>query len=374
MDAKNATEERRRRLIDARRVVVKVGTAVVTGPDGRLAEARLTALVETLCARLGAGAQVLLVSSGAVGLGAERLGFERRPTSVVDRQACAAAGQSALMAFYDAAFGVRQRACAQVLLTEDDFRVRRRHLHLSATLERLLGLGVVPVINENDVVSTAEIALHGARVFGDNDRLGALVAAGVGADLLVLLTDVEGVLTGPPGQPGSVRVPVWGAEATVALGPVSAGGRGGMGAKMGSARLGAQAGVDVVVASGLDVAALPAVLAGEDVGTWFPAASGMRERQHWLAFATAPEGRIEVNEGARAALLGRKASLLWPGIVRVEGQFAAGAVVSVVDGEGLEIARGRVDAPSSALVVGGASPTGRRPILHRDHVVLLEEG
>jgi glutamate 5-kinase len=374
MDATRATEIGRHHLSAARRVVVKVGTAVVTDRDGRLATGRLSALVDTLCERLGAGVQVLLVSSGAVGLGAERLKFERRPTSVVDRQACAAAGQSALMAFYDAAFGARGRCCAQVLLTEDDFRVRRRHLHLSATLERLLGLGVVPVINENDVVSTAEIALHGARVFGDNDRLGALVAAGVGADLLVLLTDVEGVLTGPPGQPDAVRIPVWGTAATVALGPVSAGGRGGMGAKMGSARLGAQAGVDVVVASGFEPTALPDVLAGRDVGTWFPATTGMRERQRWLAFATAPEGRIEVNDGARVALLGRKASLLWPGIVRVDGDFPAGAVVSVVDADGVEIARGRVEAPSSALVVGGASPTGRRPILHRDHVVLLEEG
>jgi glutamate 5-kinase len=360
----------RARLTRARRVVVKVGTAVVARGDGRLALGRMGALVEQLRALEQAGRQVLLVSSGAVGLGAERLGFERKPTSVVDRQACAAAGQSALMAFYDALFTRLGGRCAQVLLTEDDFKVRRRHVHLSATLERLLELGVTPIINENDVVSTAEIALRGAAVFGDNDRLGTLVASGVQADVLVLLTDVDGVHTGPPGTPGAARIPVWDRDVEVVLGVGSTQGRGGMGAKIGSARIGQQAGVDVVVASGHDPGVLARVFAGDDVGTLFPGERGLSGRKRWMAFATAPVGKLVVNDGARDALVQRNASLLWPGVVSVEGDFDAGAVVSVCGPDGVEFARGRADAAASSL--RAATGPSRRPVIHRDHVVILE--
>jgi glutamate 5-kinase len=362
----------RERLRAARRVVVKVGTAVVARPDGRLALGRMGALVEQLQALRDGGRQVLLVTSGAVGLGAERLGFERKPVTVVDRQACAAAGQSSLMAFYDALFSRLGGRCAQVLLTEDDFKVRRRHVHLSATLERLLELGVVPVINENDVVSTAEIALHGPTVFGDNDRLSALVASGTQADVLVVLTDVDGVHTGPPGTPGAERISVYDPEVEVTIGAGSSQGRGGMLAKIRSARVGAQAGVDVVVASGHDPGAIGRIFAGEDVGTLFPREGALSGRRRWLAFATAPEGRLLINAGAADALLKRNASLLLPGVIAVEGSFEAGAVVSVCDAAGTELARGRCDREAEALRASLGSSARGRPIIHRDHVVILE--
>jgi glutamate 5-kinase len=357
-------------LVRARRVVVKVGTGVVARDDGRLALGRMGALVEQVRALQEGGRQVILVSSGAVGLGAERLRFDRKPVSVVDRQACAAAGQSALMAFYDALFGRLGGACAQVLLTEDDFGSRHRHVHLAATLDRLLELGVVPIINENDTVSTAEIALSGSTIFGDNDRLSALVAGGIGADALALLTDVDGIYTAPPGEPGSVRIPVW-EGGPVKLGAGSALGRGGMGAKIAAAKVGAASGVHVVVASGGDPQVLSRVFAGEDVGTWFPAEGGLNGVRRWLAFATAPEGRLIVNDGAREALIHRKASLLMPGISSVDGSFAAGAVVSVCDEAG-EFARGRTDRSSDEIRAAIGATAGRgKAVVHRDQVVIV---
>lgn len=359
-------------LASAQRVVVKLGTGVVARGDGRMALGRMGSIVEQVEAAWAAGRRVVLVSSGAVGLGAERLGMDRRPTGIVDRQACAAAGQGALMALYDALFGRLGRRVAQVLLTEGDFHERARHVHLAATLERLLELGVVPIVNENDTVSTAEIALHGARVFGDNDRLSALVAAGLGADLLVLLSDVDGVHTGPPGEPGSERVPVWSEGRSVRLGEGSALGRGGMGAKIASAERASAAGVHAVIAAGQAPDVLGAVLRGEDVGTWFPARGGWNRRKSWLALASAPAGRVVVDAGAREAVVGKQASLLRPGVVSVEGTFRAGDVVSLVGPDDQEFARGRVEVDAEAL--RGPPGAGRgKAIVHRDHVVVLVE-
>ncbi|MCB9679933.1 MAG: glutamate 5-kinase [Alphaproteobacteria bacterium] len=359
-------------LTRARRVVVKVGTGVVARADGRLALGRMGALVEQIRALQDDGREVLLVSSGAVGLGAERLGLERRPQSIVDRQACAAAGQSSLMAFYDSLFGRLGGRCAQVLLTEDDFQVRHRYVHLAATLSRLLALGVVPVINENDTVSTVELALTGPTVFGDNDRLSALVASGLAADLLVLLTDVDGVYDRPPTEPGAARVSTW-QGAPVRLGSGSSLGRGGMGAKLTAAQVGASAGVHVVVAGGTSPDVLPRILAGHDVGTWFPATDRPSSKRRWLALATAPAGRLVVNAGARQALVGGKASLLQPGVVAVDGDFEAGAIVSICAEDGTEVARGRCDRDADALradLAGGVSGRGKA-LVHRDQVVIL---
>ena len=366
-----SSHESRARLRNARRVVVKVGTAVVAQRDGRLALGRMGALVENLRALQVQGRQVVLVTSGAVGLGSEALGFERKPTSVVDRQACAAAGQSSLMAFYDQLFSRLGGRCAQILLTEDDFKIRRRYVHLSATMERLLELGVVPIVNENDVVSTAEIAFYGPQVFGDNDRLSVLVASGLQADVLVVLTDVDGVYTGPPGTHGAERISLYDPASEVVIGAGSAQGRGGMSSKLQSARVGAQAGVDVVVANGHDPEVLARVFAGDDVGTVFPREGELSGRQRWLAFATAPVGRLRVNDGARVALLENDASLLLPGIESVEGDFQSGGVVSIIDGSGREIARGRCDRAARELSEMLGSGARTRPIVHRDQLVVL---
>lgn len=363
----------REAIAASQRVVVKLGTTVVARPDGRLAVGRVGALAEQVDALVSAGRQVVLVSSGAVGLGAERLGMSR-PTRVVDRQACAAVGQGVLLAFYDALFARLGRRVAQVLLTEEDFHRRRRHVHLSATLERLLDLGVVPVVNENDTVSTAELALRGPTVFGDNDRLSALVAAGTGADLLVLLSDVEGVFDRPPGEPGSQRIGRWSDQVAVTFGAPSAQGRGGMEAKIASAERAAAAGVHAVIAGGRVPEVLGRVVAGEDVGTWFPARGGWSRKRSWLALASVPSGRLVVDGGARQALVRGRASLLAPGILKVEGAFEEGDVVSLVGPDEVEFGRGRVSrsAPEVQAMVG--APQGRsRAVVHRDHVVVFDE-
>jgi glutamate 5-kinase len=359
--------EARAALASARRVVVKVGTSVVRRPDGGLALGRLGALVEAVAALRGQGRQVLLVSSGAIGLGWRRLGFDRRPTALADQQACAAAGQMALTGLYDSLFSRLGVGVAQVLLTEDDFDDRSRYLTLADTLERLLSLGAVPLVNENDATSPQHHA-----IFGDNDRLASLVATNIGCDALVLLSDVDGVYTAPPGEPGSARIDVWDEAREVRVGAVSDSGRGGIAAKIAAARLAARAGVPVVIASGFRPEALGEVVAGRDVGTVFAARGGLTRRRRWLAFATAPAGSLDVNEGAHAALVRRNASLLLPGVVGVQGDWEPGAVVRVRF-EGREFARGRCDR-SSAEVRAGLGVAGRagKAVIHRDHVAILE--
>lgn len=357
-----------------RRVVVKVGTGIVARPDGGLALGRLGSLVEQLTALRNAGVEVVLVSSGAVGLGARRLGFRGRPDSVVDRQACAAAGQGALMAFYDGLFQRLDVRCAQVLLTESDFHFRARFNNLTSTLERLLKLGAVPVLNENDALSTAELAVApGAErggVFGDNDRLSALVASYMAADLLVLLTNVDGVYSRPPGEPGARRIALWDEATTFEEGAASTLGRGGMGSKIDAALLAARRGVRVVIESGDTPDVLRRIVDHEPIGTTFAAPTRpLSRRKAWLAFATAPSGMLIVNAGARDALVERGASLLEVGVVSASGELSEGAVVRVVH-EGVEVARGML----ARWPPGGASPsdpTGRRPLIHRDDLVLL---
>lgn len=352
-----------------RRVVVKVGTGVVARPDGGLALGRMGALVEQIYALQSAGLDVLLVSSGAVGLGARQLGFARRPEGVVDRQACAAAGQGALMAFYEGLFRRLGTRCAQVLLTESDFHFRARFNNLTATLERLLKLGAVPILNENDALSTAELALaHGPErggVFGDNDRLSALVASYLSADLLVLLTNVDGVYTRPPSEPGARRIEVWSDDAEFVEGAASSLGRGGMGSKIDAARLAARRGVRTVIASGDAPDVLPRLVDGARLGTAFVATSDpLSRRKAWLAFATAPSGSLHVNAGARTALLTRGASLLAVGVESVEGVVAAGSVVRVLH-NGTELARGVLSRTPEAAA------SDRRPLIHRDDLVLV---
>jgi glutamate 5-kinase len=356
-------------LAQARRVVVKVGTGVVARPDGGLALGRVGALVEELTALRARGVDVLLVSSGAVGLGAARLGFTRRPEGVVDRQACAAAGQGALVAFYDGLFQRLGGTCAQVLLTEEDFHYRQRFNNLTATLERLLELGAVPVLNENDTLSTAELALEKGAVFGDNDRLGALVSVYLHADALIILSDVDAVYTRPPGSPGAERISTWTGDTTFEEGAASALGRGGMGSKIAAARLAARAGVPAVITSGDTPSGLSRLLQGEELGTLFPAETGLARRKAWLAFATAPAGEISVNAGARQALVERGASLLSVGIAAVSGEFAAGAVVRITQ-DGAEIARGVAARSADQLRAEVGSPARGRPAVHRDHLVI----
>lgn len=386
-------------LAGTRRLVVKLGTAVVTQPEGGLALGRLGMLIEEVGALRARGVEVILVTSGAVGLGRGRIRRERlakeglpklrtahteRPQTTLDKQVAAAVGQGALMAFYDGLLRQVGLIGAQVLLTEEDFYHRPRFVSLSATLERLLEIGALPIVNENDTVATAELREDEQRVFGDNDRLSALVAAGLGADALLILSNVDGVHTGPPGSLGSDRISAFvsGQEDALQFGKPSAQGRGGMQSKVASALVAANCGVHVVVASGLTAGVIGSSLAGEDVGTFFPAREGLSRKQGWLAYATLPAGNLVVNAGAARALMERGASLLLPGLVSVNGRFSPGEVVSVFTEAGAEIARGISEFASQDLIQRmheqtPASPsqegaTSRiAPVLHRDRIVLL---
>jgi glutamate 5-kinase len=358
-------QDARQAVARAQRVVVKVGTAVVARAAGGVALGRLGQLVETIAALRAEGREVVLVSSGAVGLGVDRLGLDRRPTGVVDLQACAAVGQGMLMGLYDGFFARVGLVAAQVLLTEHDFHERARCVSLAATLERLLALGAVPILNENDVVSAAQLS-----IFGDNDRLAALVASHLDGEALVLLSDVDGLYTAPPGTPGAERVAVYD-NRVVQIGAGSTLGRGGMGAKVEAASLAARAGVTTVIASGVDGAALGQVLRGEDVGTVFPAVQGLSRRKRWIAFSTAPQGVVHVNKGAKQALVERQASLLAPGVVGVDGTFLAGSVVEI-GCDGVVFARGVCARSSEDARAAMHGALKGKALVHRDDVVIIE--
>ena len=263
------------------RVVVKLGTNVIMRPDGRVALGLLCGLVESIAALRQAGIEVLLVSSGAIGLGMERLGIKERPTEVPLIQACAATGQSRLMSLYDEAFDTMGCRIAQVLLTEDDFRDPLRYENLRATLRALLSLGVIPIVNENDTVSTAELdrpagstdaAFSGTRLFGDNDKLSALLMCHIEADLLVLLSDIDGLYDRHPGDRDAHLIPeVF--EITPEVRDYAVGGngrgRGGMASKLEAARIVMEAGRTAVIANGRTPHLLEKICAGEPVGTLF---------------------------------------------------------------------------------------------------------
>jgi glutamate 5-kinase len=259
------------------RLVVKLGTNVIMRPDGKVALGLLCGLVEQIAELRAQGIEVLVVSSGAVGLGMERLGLLERPTAVAQVQACAAIGQSRLMSLYDDAFDRLGRPIAQVLLTEDDFRDATRHANLRAALDALLTMGVIPIVNENDTVSTIELdrpmeSRQRERIFGDNDKLSALLLKHIGADLLVLLSDVDGLYDRNPTEPGAAvlkKIDVID-ERILALADGSNGrGRGGMISKLESARIVLHAGKQVIIANGRTPHVLERIVAGEAIGTHF---------------------------------------------------------------------------------------------------------
>ncbi|MCP3957293.1 MAG: glutamate 5-kinase [bacterium] len=366
----------------ARRVVLKLGTRVLTHENGTLALARLFAVVEAAAELRRSGREVLLVSSGAVGLGKEALRLGRMPEELNERQACAAVGQTRLMGLYDGGFSRLGLLCGQVLLSPGDFDDRVRYLNLRSTLSALLRRGVVPVINENDAVSTEELAYvegEGRPIFGDNDRLSALVATKLDADLLVLLTDVEGLFDRDPkrhdGARLLARVDDPDEPAAAAGGRGSEVGRGGMRSKVEAAAVAARGGCHAVIASGLEPGVLGRVLAGDDLGSWFPAKRALGARRRWIAHAVAPRGALELDAGAVEALRRRGASLLAAGVVRIEGDFEEGDVVELRGPGDSAVGRGIVfcDAATARDWCGGRPPDGVRnhhALVHRDHLAL----
>ena len=354
MTNQNLELEQQKRLRASRRAVIKLGTGIVTGSDGLFNASHLEPVARTIALLKKGGRQIVLVSSGAVGLGRGRLGLHRdRLNDMVMRQACAAVGQSLLMHEYEKLFQAHGIQLAQVLLTEGDFVDRTRYSNLRETMEALLKLGVLPIVNENDTVSTAELDYlnirAGERIFSDNDRLAALVMSHIDADALVLLTDVDGLMQlGPSGSmDADARVIPFVEEMTpelksLALGP-SEGGRGGMLTKLSAAEIAMQAGGVAVIANGTKADTLARVFAGEPSGTVFVSKTRMAGKRRWIAYAAGVRGRVIVNAGAREALTGGKASLLAKGVTGIEGEFEAAEVVSIVDAEGLEFARGISD-------------------------------
>ncbi|MDT4992771.1 MAG: glutamate 5-kinase [Actinoplanes sp.] len=363
----------------ARRVVVKVGSSSLTTAGGGIDEQRVDSLVDVLGGLAASGREVVLVSSGAIAAGLAPLKLRRRPRDLATQQAAASVGQGLLIGGYAARFARFGLTVGQVLLTVDDVTRRAHYRNAYRTLRKLLDLGAVPIVNENDTVATEEIR------FGDNDRLAALVAALVQADLLVLLSDVDALYTGPPSDPASRRVPVVRTESDLSGISVSAPGRsgvgtGGMVTKVEAARIATGFGIPVVLTAAPLVAA---ALAGEEVGTLFePATHRPTARLFWLAHATSPRGRLHLDPGAVAAVVTRRKSLLPAGITAVDGSFAAGDPVDLVDaGSGAPVARGLVnyDAVELPALLGRSTPElsatlgpgYEREVVHRDDLVLL---
>jgi len=363
-------------LSSARRVVVKIGSSSLTGPDGHLDLDALRALVDVLAERRRNGGQVVLVTSGAVAAGIGPLELSTRPRDLATMQAAAMVGQGLLVARYTEAFAAHGLPVGQVLLTAEDTVRRYRYRNAQRSLGRLLALGVVPVVNENDAVTIDELK------FGDNDRLAALVSHLVRADAMVLLTDVDGLHDAPPSRPGARRIPYVGDLSEVAGVEVtargSAVGTGGMVTKLESVGIATGSGVPVVLTS---AAHARAALAGEDVGTYF-AVTGRRAsaRRLWIAHAARTRGRLYLDDGAARAVLGGRASLLPAGITRVEGQFDAGDPVELLAPDGVVVARGIVafDAAELPRLLGRSTFELRdelgegydREVVHRDDLVL----
>jgi glutamate 5-kinase len=364
-------------LRTAQRLVVKVGSSSLTTDGGALDNGRLGKLVDVIAARLGNGSQIVLVSSGAIAAGLTPLGLSRRPRDLATQQAAASVGQGALVAAYSLAFGLHHRTVGQVLLTSDDVTRRSHYGNARRTFDRLLDLGIVPVVNENDTVATHEIR------FGDNDRLAALVAHLVHADALVLLSDVDALYDGPPSRAGTSRIPLVRGPADLrnvrVRGSGTGVGTGGMATKIEAAAIASSGGITTMLTSTAQAAE---ALAGGDVGTLFvPTGSRRASRLLWLAHATTARGRLILDDGAVAAVVDRRKSLLPAGIVRVEGRFTAGDPVDLCDPAGRAVARGVVNYDSDELpgLLGRSThdlarelgPTYEREVVHRDDLALL---
>jgi len=351
------------------RRVVKVGTSLLRGTPERPTTAVIADLAASLSRQQAQGDSIALVTSGAVGLGCRALAMAKRPQEVVALQAAAAVGQGRLMALYQEAFGSSGLAVAQVLLTRGDLASRRRYQNACSTLEQLLNWGVVPVVNENDTLATDELR------FGDNDTLSALVAVAIGADELILLTDVDRLYSGDPRSDASAQ-PIEEVHNLVELEQVGRGatgggrwGTGGMTTKIAAARIATSSGIRVRLADGRDPAVLDGLFAGERLGTVFhPSATPLPDRKGWLAHALLPKGSLQLDAGAETALVERGASLLAVGVEAVEGEFGRREAVRLVAADGRELGRGLATLSSDELrqVMGRAGIE----VVHRDQLVL----
>ncbi len=368
-------------LAEAHTLVVKVGTNVLAGGDGTLDPGRIQALADGIQRVRSSGRKVALVSSGAIGAGVGRLGLGKRPTDLRHLQACAAVGQSFLMRAYEECLSRAGIPTAQVLLTAGDFDNRTRYLNARNTINTLLEWDCLPIINENDTVSVAEIR------FGDNDHLAAMVTNLLRAPLLVLLTNVEGLFaTDPKADPDAkvvTTVPYIDSDVLGMAGSSrSALGSGGMGSKLRAARLATAAGESVIIANGSDPDILTRIMAAEPVGTLFlPHGGSLKSKKRWLGFTAQPKGKLVTDAGARTAVQHQGRSLLPIGVLTVSGGFQKGDVVALCDAEGLEFARGLTNySADDARKICGlrteqvAEVLGALPyeeVVHRDNLVVI---
>jgi glutamate 5-kinase len=369
----------REALTQAKRVVVKIGTNALTHATGRFHRPHFEKLARELLA-VAEGRELIVVSSGAIALGVERLGLDARPKDIPGKQACAAVGQSRLMRAWEEALS--PKVVAQVLLTHSDVQDRRRYLNARHALERLISHGVVPVINENDTVSVDEIK------FGDNDTLAGLVAGLVQADVLIILSDVDGLYDADPRtNPAAKRIAlverVTPAMVQAAGGSGSTVGTGGMATKLKAAARVTELGLRCVIAEGHRSGALTGLFEGRDLGTVFePLASHRDARAAWIAHALKPKGSLVVDDGARVALVEKKKSLLPSGVREVKGSFAHGDPVEIVTLSGAAFARGlvaygadelrKIAGKKSSQIEAALGWHGMDEAVHRDDLVVLE--
>lgn len=355
---------KREDFIKAKRIVFKFGTNVLRGDDGYVSLPRIFSFIEDIAHLVKSGKEVIVITSGAVSLGRKRLGLEGTKGTAL-KQACAAIGQSKLMSIYESGFDTYNLVAAQILLTEDDFSIRTRYLSLRTTMNKLLELGVVPVINQNDTVSSTEITPRYENMqvcFSDNDKLSALVASELDADLLVILSDVNGLYKENPKINPDAEIIREVPEVTdeiYSLGTdASEGGRGGMRTKLEAARMVTRFGGKVLIANGKIPLIISKIFNGEEVGTMFlPANQGLSDKKRWIGYATNIIGKIRVNQGAKKALIEKEKSLLPIGVIEIINEFSKGDVISILDEEDNEFARGIVnyDSESCKKVMGNHS-------------------
>lgn len=371
---------KRELLINAKRIVVKVGTSTLSHATGKLNLYRMEKLVRELADLANQGKELLLVTSGAVGAGMDRLGWKERPKSIPDKQAAAAVGQGILMHIYEKLFGEYGQIVAQVLITREDSTDRKRFINSRNTLLGLLRHEVIPIINENDVVAWEELK------FGDNDNLSALVAGMVDADLLVILSDIEGVYTENPAKNPEAKLISLIEEITpdienVAGGPGTAQGTGGMYTKIQAGKVAMNSGIPLIIANGAQPGIISEILAGQTIGTLFlPKEQKLHIRKRWIAFGAVPQGSVIVDSGAEKALQ-EGSSLLPKGLLAVQGEFEHGNIVSVKNQAGKELARGIVNYDKKELehIKGAhsddiATVLGYKhfdEVIHRDNLVIL---
>lgn len=376
-------------LKKSKRIIFKFGTNALSTETGDLALSRLYSFMEDIAALRAQGKEVMIVTSGAVGMGKRRLGLTSAPDVVSLKQACAAVGQISLMKFYEDGFKQLGVVAAQVLLTEDDFAHRSRYLSLRDTLNRLLELGCIPVINQNDTVSTNELRGYkekGIKVcFSDNDKLAALLTAGMDADLLCIMSDVQGLYDGDPRKNKDAHLIEVVKEVTPEIESLgfcaSSRGRGGMKTKLEAAKIVTNAGAAMIIAYGKQPQAVSSLSKEGCKGTLFLPVKKMSQKKVWLAYATNVSGGVTVNAGAVKAICQKGSSLLPAGIIGVYGEFESGDAISICNEKGEEIARGLANYSSkeSSKMVGCSSEEIAKKIgyknydevIHRDNIVLL---